>query len=121
MNAITDAANAALRARPGQIQPTPVIRSPAAAPGSSVDPSLPPTVVTAPGSPPDDPDASPASKPPKSKTPPPPSQDDQIAGLLTPIDEDPKQEVDAKSVAMNTSPCVSNSGSASGSLKGSLG
>jgi hypothetical protein len=118
MNAISDATNAALRTRPGQVQPTPVIRAPAAvAPGGSSDPSIPTAAPTVPASSLDDPDASPASAPPKSKTPPPP-QDDPTTAALTPISEILKQEDDAKSVTVNAGSNGSAGESAGGSLEG---
>jgi hypothetical protein len=77
MNATTDAANAALRARPGPSLPAPqLISAPAAAPATgSVDATAPAAQVVQPTATPDDPDASPASAPPKSKTPPPPKDE----------------------------------------------
>jgi hypothetical protein len=120
MNAISDATNAALRTRPGQVQPTPVIRTPAAvAPAGSSDPSIPTAAPAAPASSLDDPDASPASAPPKSKTPPPP-QDDPTTAALNPISETLKQEDDAKSVTVNAGSSGSTGESAGGSLEGSL-
>lgn len=73
MNAVTDGANAALRARPGQLPAPPLVDAPSTAPATNVtDSSAPTGVVVPPVATPDDPDASPASAPPKSKTPPPP-------------------------------------------------
>jgi hypothetical protein len=71
MNAITDAGNAALRARPGQ--PAAVIDTSSPAPATNAsDPSAAIGVVVPPVATPDDPDAAPASAPPKSRTTPPP-------------------------------------------------
>ena len=78
MNATTDASNAALRARPGQMQALPASEAPAAAPPvGTVDASAPIGVVVPPVATPDDPDAAPASAPPKSKTPPPAEETDK--------------------------------------------
>jgi hypothetical protein len=71
MNAIPDAGNATLRARPGQ--PATVVDVPSPAPATNVpDTSAAVGIVVPPSGTPDDPDAAPASAPPKSKTPPPP-------------------------------------------------
>ncbi|KAH7401864.1 hypothetical protein DE146DRAFT_443602 [Phaeosphaeria sp. MPI-PUGE-AT-0046c] len=73
VNAVTaDGANAALRARPGQL-PGPVATDTTSdAPATNIaDPSAPTGIVIPPVATPDDPDAAPASAPPKSKTPPP--------------------------------------------------
>jgi hypothetical protein len=70
MNAVTDGANAALRARPGQLPAPPNAETPSPAPATNVaDPSAPMGVVVPPVATPDDPDAAPASAPPKPKTP----------------------------------------------------
>jgi hypothetical protein len=71
MNAIPDAGNATLRARPGQ--PATVVDVPSPAPATNApDTSAAVGIVLPPSGTPDDPDAAPASAPPKSKTPPPP-------------------------------------------------
>lgn len=75
-NATTDAANAALRARPGPAE-APMANAPAAGTG---DATAPMGIVAPPTATPDDPDAAPASKPPKSKTPPPAKEDDVEGG-----------------------------------------
>jgi hypothetical protein len=73
MNAVTDGANAALRARPGQLPAPPLVDAPSTAPATNItDPSAPTGVVVPPVATPDDPDAAPASAPSKPKTPPPP-------------------------------------------------
>jgi hypothetical protein len=74
INAATDGANAALRARPEQLPAPAVIDTPSAAPAINVTPDLsaPTAVVVPPIVKADDPDAAPASAPPKPKTPPPP-------------------------------------------------
>jgi hypothetical protein len=73
MNAVTDGANAALRARPGQLPAPPLVDAPSTAPATNItDPSSPTGVVVPPVATPDDPDAAPASAPSKPKTPPPP-------------------------------------------------
>jgi hypothetical protein len=70
MNAVTDGANAALRARPGQMPAPAVIDTPSAAPAANIpDVSAPTGIVVPPVATPDDPDAAPASAPPKPKTP----------------------------------------------------
>ncbi|KAL6705704.1 hypothetical protein ACN47E_006493 [Coniothyrium glycines] len=74
MNATTDAANAALRARPGPASSpvAPATTAPAVAPSpGTADTTAPAGLVVPPTATPDDPDAPPASAPPKSKTPPP--------------------------------------------------
>jgi hypothetical protein len=70
LNAVTDGANAALRARPGQLPAPPNVDTPSTAPATNIaDPSAPIGVVVPPVATPDDPDAAPASAPPKVKTP----------------------------------------------------
>lgn len=71
MNAATDGANAALRARPGGPLPAAaIISTPAAAPITNApDPSAPTGVVVPPVATPDDPDTAPASAPPRPKSP----------------------------------------------------
>lgn len=73
-NATTDAANAALRARPAL--EAPVASAPAAGAGDTTAPS---GVVVPPTATPDDPDEAPATRPPKSKTPPPTVKDADAA------------------------------------------
>jgi hypothetical protein len=73
MNAVTDGANAVLRARPGQLPAPPLVDAPSTAPATNItDSSAPTGVVVPPVATPDDPDAAPASAPSKPKTPPPP-------------------------------------------------
>lgn len=89
INATTDAANAALRARPGPSMPAPLIPT---APGAgTVDTTAPLGLVVPPTGTPDDPDAAPASAPPKSRTPPPKDQlkpdDASEAGAASSIED----------------------------------
>ena len=66
MNAVTDGANAALRARPGQIPAPTIVETPSTAPATNIpDVSAPTGIVVPPVATPDDPDAAPASAPPK--------------------------------------------------------
>lgn len=96
MNAVTDASNAALRARPGGPLPAAaVVEAPAAAPMTSApDLSAPVGVVVPPVATPDDPDAAPASAPPKPKTPPPPEENEDNAKDES-ADESAKPKEDA--------------------------
>jgi hypothetical protein len=75
MNAVPDAGNAALRARPGQLPAPVVVDTPSPAPATNAkDSSAPTGIVVPPVATPDDPDVAPASAPPKTKTPPPEDQ-----------------------------------------------
>ncbi|KAH8731293.1 hypothetical protein GQ44DRAFT_735790 [Phaeosphaeriaceae sp. PMI808] len=70
VNAVSDGANAALRARPGQPPDSTVVEAPAEVPVVGVsDPSASMSIVVPPAPTPGDPDAAPASAPPKLKTP----------------------------------------------------
>ncbi|KAF2853634.1 hypothetical protein T440DRAFT_515746 [Plenodomus tracheiphilus IPT5] len=70
MNATTDASNAALRARPGQLS-SPITTAPAAAPVSAgIESSAPNGVAVSPTATPNDPDVAPASAPPRPNSPP---------------------------------------------------
>jgi hypothetical protein len=87
LNAVTDGANAALRARPGQLPAPPNVDIPSTAPATNIaDPSAPTGVVVPPVATPDDPDAAPASAPPKAKTPTP--------SLAPPKGKDPEPNED---------------------------
>ena len=90
MNAITDNANATLRARP-EGPPSIVIDAPAAAPvANAPDPSAATGVVIPPVATPDDPDAVPACAPPRPKTPTSPTED-PAKGSKPDLDEGPSK------------------------------
>ncbi|KAH7072858.1 hypothetical protein BKA63DRAFT_515873 [Paraphoma chrysanthemicola] len=101
MNAVTDGANAALRARPGQLAAAPVaVDAPVPAPATNItDPSAPTGIVVPPVATPDDPDAAPASAPPKSKTPPPPEE--PIKTVPDASDDSSKSKDDAEAPDAN--------------------
>ncbi|KAF2131231.1 hypothetical protein P153DRAFT_365819 [Dothidotthia symphoricarpi CBS 119687] len=108
MNATTDASNAALRARPGQLPASPVIHAPAAAPApGTVDSSSPMGAVVPPIATPDDPDAAPASAPPKSKTPPPIDDSSKPKPEAGPSDKEPETKDSTKpGISSDSAPTI---------------
>lgn len=100
MNAITDAANAALRTRPGQPVAPPAVSAPSVTPvPGAVDSTAPAGVVIPPVATPDDPDAAPASAPLTLKAP--PSPEESTKSTAKPVENVSKAESDADSSLEN--------------------